>query len=75
MEDKFINLFKETIEIKDEIIKPETKFRALENWDSLRFLSILAMLDEEYDVIIEGNDFQKLETIQDLIDEIKKRKV
>jgi len=75
MEDKFISLFKETMEAENEILTPETKFRALENWDSLRFLSVLAMLDEEYDVIIEGNDFQKLETIQDLIDEIKKRKV
>ena len=74
MEDKFIALFKETLEIPNEFIAPDTKFRNLENWDSLRFLSVLAMMDEEYDVIIEGNDFQKLETIQDLINEIKKRK-
>ena len=74
MEDKFITLFKETLEISDKVITPDTKFRSLENWDSLRFLSVLAMMDEEYDVIIEGNDFQKLETIQDLINEIKKRK-
>ena len=74
MEDKFISLFKETLEIPNEVITPETKFRSLENWDSLRFLSVLAMMDEEYDVIIEGNDFQKLETIQDLVNEIKKRK-
>jgi acyl carrier protein len=46
----------------------------LENWDSLSFLSILAMLDEEFDVVIEGNDFRKLVTIEDLISEIKRRK-
>jgi acyl carrier protein len=74
MEDKFINLFKETIEIKDIEIRLDTKFRDLENWDSLSFLSVLAMLDEEYDVIIEGNDFKKLVTIEDLINEIKKKK-
>jgi acyl carrier protein len=74
MEEKFINLFKETLEINDQNITLNTKFRNLENWDSLSFLSILAMLDEEYDVVIEGNDFRKLVTIEDLINEIKKIK-
>jgi acyl carrier protein len=73
MEEKFINLFKETLEINNQEIKLNTKFRDLENWDSLSFLSILAMIDEEFDVVIEGNDFRKLVTIEDLITEIKKR--
>lgn len=74
MEEKFISQFKETLENNDLEISLETKFRNLENWDSLTFLSVLAMIDEEYDVVIEGNDFQKLETISDLINEIKKKK-
>jgi acyl carrier protein len=74
MEEKFINLFKETLEINDQEISLKTKFRELENWDSLSFLSVLAMLDEEYDVVIEGNDFRKLVTIEDLINEIRNRK-
>ncbi len=74
MEEKFISQFKETLENNDLVISPDTKFRNLENWDSLTFLSVLAMIDEEYDVVIEGNDFQKLETISDLINEIKKKK-
>jgi acyl carrier protein len=73
MEEKFINLFKETIEINNQEITMKTKFRDLENWDSLSFLSVLAMLDEEFDVVIEGNDFRKLVTIEDLINEIRKR--
>ena len=74
MEEKFIDLFKETLEINNQDINLSTKFRDLENWDSLSFLSILAMIDEEYDVIIEGNDFRRLVTIEDLISEIRKRK-
>jgi acyl carrier protein len=74
MEKNFIELFKETLEIKGVEINLNTKFRDLENWDSLSFLSVLAMLDEEYGVIIEGNDFKKLVTIEDLINEIKKKK-
>jgi acyl carrier protein len=73
MEEKFINLFKETLEINNQDINLSTKFRDLESWDSLSFLSVLAMIDEEYDVIIEGNDFRKLVTIEDLINEIKNK--
>jgi acyl carrier protein len=66
MEKKFIELFKNTLELEEVEINLQTKFRDLENWDSLSFLSILAMIDEEYDVIIEGNDFRRLVTIEDL---------
>ena len=73
MEEKFIKNFKEVLEITHTEINLKTKFRDLENWDSISFLSVLAMLDEEYDIIIEGNDFRRLETIEDLINEIKKK--
>lgn len=73
MEQKFIELFKTALEIENAEINLNTKFRDLENWDSLSFLSMLAMIDEEYDVIIEGNDFRKLITIEDVINEVKKK--
>lgn len=73
MEQKFIELFKTTLEIESTEINLNTKFRDLENWDSLSFLSVLAMIDEEYDVIIEGNDFRKLITIEDLVNEIRNK--
>lgn len=73
MEERFIELFKDTLELEGNQIDLQTRFRDLENWDSLSFLSILAMIDEEYDVIIEGNDFRNLITINDLVNEIKRR--
>ncbi len=74
MEEKFITLFQETLEIEGENqLTKETVFRHLEQWDSLAFLSVIAMIDEEYDIVIEGNDFKKLITIGDLIEEIGKR--
>jgi acyl carrier protein len=73
MENRFIELFKETLEIEENTVQLTTVFRELEQWDSLAFLSVIAMIDEEYDIVIEGNDFKKLLTISDLIEEIKKR--
>ena len=73
METRFIELFKETLEIEEDTVHLDTVFRELEQWDSLAFLSVIAMIDEEYDVVIEGNDFKKLITISDLIEEVKRR--
>jgi acyl carrier protein len=74
METKFIELFKETLEIEDREINKSDKFREYPEWDSLAFLSVIAMIDEEYDIVIEGNDFKQLITVGELIDEIVKRK-
>jgi acyl carrier protein len=52
---------------------PETKFKQLDEWSSLTALSIIAMVDDEYDVIIKGNDILNSETIQDLFDIIEKQ--
>ena len=74
METKFINLFAEVLEFEGEQgLTPATVFRDREEWDSLAYLSVIAMVDEEYDIVIEGNDFKKLITIGDLISEIEKR--
>ena len=74
METQFISQFAEVLELEGEHgLTAKTKFRDLEEWDSLAYLSVIAMIDEEYDVVIEGNDFQKLITLGELITEIQKR--
>jgi acyl carrier protein len=66
MEERFLKLFQETLEKDDDSVNVEDEFRNLEEWDSLAVLSILAMINEEYDVTIPRTDFDKLKTIQDL---------
>lgn len=44
----------------------ETKFRDLDEWSSMVGLSVIAMVDEKYDVQIGGNDMKAANTIQDL---------
>jgi len=72
--DKFIEHFREALDAEEgKEIKPEDKFRDYDEWDSLRFLSVIAMIDSEYDIIIETDDFKKIETVGGLIEEINKR--
>lgn len=52
---------------------PETVFKSLEEWSSLNALSIIAMVDEEYDVTLKGDDIKNANTIQDLFEVVKSK--
>ena len=73
MEDKFLQKFKEVLDVTDRDLSLTDHFRNYEEWDSLVFLSLIAMIDEEYDVIIDGKDFKQLETVADIQQAIKER--
>lgn len=70
---KFIENFKDAVEIEDRELALTDKFREYPEWSSLAFLSVIAMIDDEYDVIIEGKDFKALETLQDIVDTIERQ--
>lgn len=55
-------------------IRPETKFKELDEWSSLIALSVIAMVDDEYDVALKGNDISGSETVEDLFNLVKNRK-
>lgn len=55
-------------------ITASTKFQELEEYSSLVALSIIAMIDEEYDVTIKGNDLRSAATIEDLFNTVKSKK-
>ena len=61
-------------ETAPEVITAETRFKELDEWSSLTALSIIAMVDDEYDVIIKGNDILKSDTIQDLFAVVEKKR-
>ena len=52
----------------------DTVFKCLDEWTSLAALSVIAMIDDEYEVSINGNDIRNLETIGDLFELIKSKK-
>ena len=54
-------------------IKAETVFKELEEWSSLIALSVIAMVDEEYDITIKGDDIRNSNTIADLFNLVKSK--
>lgn len=55
-------------------IVASTKFHELDEYSSLIALSLIAMIDEEYDVTIKGNDLRSAITIEDLFNIVKSKK-
>lgn len=49
-------------------LTPETNFRELEEWSSMSALSVMAMVDDEYDVQLKADEMRKTTTIQELFD-------
>lgn len=47
-------------------ITSQTEFKNLDEWSSLTALSIIAMVDEEFDVTLKGDDIRNSSTVEDL---------
>ena len=71
---EFIENFAEQFDDTDASeIKAETEFRELDEWSSLIALSVIAMVDEEYDVTIKGDDIRNSNTVEDLFNIVKSK--
>ena len=70
--EQFIENFAEALEREGDI-KMQDEFRSYEEWSSIAYLSVIAMMDAEYDTQIEEADFKKLRTVQDIYDACTKK--
>lgn len=71
---EFVAHFAEQFEDTDKsAFAPETKFRELEEWSSLMGLSIIAMICEEYGVVLNGHDMRHANTIEELFNIAKSK--
>ena len=73
MQEKFIEAFREALE-REDAIELTDEFRDYDEWDSLARLSLIAMLDDEFELQIENEDFEKLKTVADLLEAVRKAK-
>ncbi|WP_166924397.1 acyl carrier protein [Flavobacterium poyangense] len=70
----FLQNFADLLDDTDAIlIKQETVFRDLEEWDSLTALSLIAMADEEYGVKLTGDDIKSSNSLNDIFEIIKNK--
>lgn len=65
--EEFVKAFAaEFDETPEEQFEASTNYRELEEWSSLVALSIISMVDDEYDKTITGADIRSCKTIEEL---------
>ena len=73
MKNQLINIVKEALDIEEETIDLNTQFDSLDTWDSLGKLSLIALIDESFNVQISDKEFNSFQTIQDLYAALKSK--
>lgn len=72
---EFIQNFADQFDETDaSVFTPETVFHDLDEWSSLVGLSLIAMIDDEYDVTIKGDELRAAKTINDVFELVKSKK-
>lgn len=54
-------------------VAAETVFRDIDGWSSIVALSVMAMVDEEYDVQLTADEMRKANTIGDLFNTVSSK--
>ena len=65
---ELIENFKEIFEeIDTSSFDIKTRFKDNDEWDSMCALNLIALLDEKYNIAINGNQISEINTIEELI--------
>ncbi len=74
MTEEFVSNFANAVEVEPGTINESTVFKEIETWDSLCVLSVIAMIDEAYQVTLGGDDIESCKTILDIITLVETRR-
>ncbi len=64
---QFLNALEEILELEQNTLSGEEVLVDIEQWDSLAFLSVIAMADEQFEIVIQGDKLEKINTVNDLV--------
>lgn len=71
---EFIEYFADELdETTIDELSPDTDFKALDEWSSLVALSIIAMIEDNYEKEVTGEDLRSSTTIQDLFNVVENK--
>lgn len=73
MKEQFLEVLKEALELEDENITFEDTLADFDTWDSMSRLSLIALLDEHFEVEVSDSEFDDVDTVNDLFELVQKR--
>jgi len=68
---EFIEKFKDALDIEDEF-DINVELEEFEEWDSMGYISVMSMLDEEYGKEVNANQLKDCKTLADLYELVSK---
>lgn len=61
-------------EVEPGTLKPDTDYRTIKGWSSMHALIIIAFVDINYDVTLNGAELKNTNTIRDLFNLVQQKK-
>ncbi len=65
--EKKIEMLEDMMELETGTLTPETVLSTLEEWDSIALISFIALIDDEFDKVINGSLIKEQKTVADLL--------
>jgi len=75
MLESIIAMFETILERDSGTVKADDEFREYAEWDSLAYLSVIAKIDDDYEIVVPREAFQSIRTVKELADYIDNHKV
>ena len=73
--DEAIEWIADIFQEPSENILPETQRLEIPAWDSLGFLSLMARLDEDHDILLKEEDLQQIRKVDDILEVMRRHGV
>jgi acyl carrier protein len=63
MNEKLTNCFVEALGIEPTIINDELAYRAIKEWDSVAHMALIAVIEAEFDIMLDTNDIIDMSSV------------
>ena len=70
--EKYNNVFIETFDISNEHLRDDLEYQSIPAWDSVGHMSLMAALEDEFDISLEMDDIIEFGTYKTGIETMKK---
>ena len=63
-----LKLLEEMFEVEEGSLNPEIVLESMDNWDSMTKLSLIVLMDDEFEKKLSGEQIRKFSSVQDILD-------
>lgn len=73
--EKYIKAFVDSLELSEDQVKEGLQYQGVENWDSVGHMSLVAELEEAFDIMLDTDDIIDFSSYEKGIEILKKYQV